>query len=58
MQQIFSFIIEVFSASWALFSDASVYILFGIAVGGLLKMFLSTEYVVRHLGSGRYRSVF
>ncbi|MFW8602006.1 SO_0444 family Cu/Zn efflux transporter [Desulfobacterota bacterium M19] len=54
----FSFTIEVLSASWILLLEAAVYILFGIAVGGLLKMFLSTEYVVRHLGSGRYRSVF
>ncbi len=38
--------------------DASIYILFGIAIGGLLKMFLSTEYVVQHLGRGRYSSVF
>ena len=45
------------SASWEMLLDASAYILFGIAVGGLLKMFLSTEYVVRHLGRGRYSSV-
>jgi uncharacterized membrane protein YraQ (UPF0718 family) len=37
--------------------DASPYILFGIAVGGLLKMFLSTGFIVRHLGRGRYSSV-
>ena len=44
-------------SSWDMLLDASVYILFGIAVGGLLKMFLSTAYVVRHLGGGRFSSV-
>ncbi|NOX25276.1 MAG: SO_0444 family Cu/Zn efflux transporter [Deltaproteobacteria bacterium] len=45
------------TASWAMLLDASFYILFGIAVGGLLKMFLSTNFIVRHLGRGRYSSV-
>ncbi|GAB4336649.1 MAG: SO_0444 family Cu/Zn efflux transporter [Desulfobulbaceae bacterium] len=44
-------------ASWEMLLDASVYILFGIGVGGLLKMFLSTEYVAHHLGRGRFASV-
>jgi uncharacterized membrane protein YraQ (UPF0718 family) len=52
-----SFIISVLSSSWDMLLDSSVYILFGIAVGGMLKMFLSTEYVVRHLGKGRFSSV-
>ncbi len=51
------FIVDVLTSSWGMLQDASVYILFGIAVGGLLKMFLSTEYVVRHLGKGRFSSV-
>lgn len=38
--------------------EASVYILFGLMVGGLLKVFLSPAYVARHLGRGRYSSVF
>ena len=51
------FIIRMIAASWVMLLDSSVYILFGIAVGGLLKMFLSTEYVVKHLGKGRFSSV-
>lgn len=38
--------------------DASVYILFGLLVGGLLKVFLSPAYVARNLGHGRFSSVF
>ncbi len=57
MQALSSLVINSLAASWDLFLDAALYILFGLAIGGLLKMFLSTEYVVRHLGSGRYLSV-
>ena len=52
-----SFIFSVIVSSWEMLLDSSVYILFGIAVGGILKMFLSTEYVVRHLGKDRFSSV-
>jgi len=44
-------------ASWHLLADASIYILFGILVGGLLKVFLSPATVARHLGQGRFASV-
>ncbi|MDT8335136.1 MAG: permease [Desulfurivibrionaceae bacterium] len=51
------FIVAVLRASWDLLLDASVYIFFGIVVAGLLKTFLSTEYVARHLGRGRFKPV-
>lgn len=57
MKQVFIFGEKVAAASWELLLEASPYILFGILIGGLLKMFLSTEYVVKHLGRGRYLSV-
>ncbi len=47
----------VIEASWSLLLDSSVYILFGILVAGLLKVFLNPETVVKHLGSGRFSSV-
>ena len=43
MDQTFVFIVNVLSETWQLFLDASLYILFGILVAGLLKMFLSPE---------------
>jgi uncharacterized membrane protein YraQ (UPF0718 family) len=45
-------------ASWELLVQSSVYILFGLLVGGLLKMFLSPAYVANHLGPGKFSSVF
>jgi hypothetical protein len=38
--------------------DASIYILFGLLVSGLLRVFLNPNTVVKHLGRGRFASVF
>lgn len=43
--------------AWRLLLDASIYILFGLLVSGLMRVFLSPYAVARHLGHGRYRSV-
>jgi len=50
-------LLDIFIASWELLRDAAVYILFGIIIGGLLKVFLSPSTVARHLGEGRVTSV-
>ena len=50
-------IISVLQESWHLLLEASVYILFGMLVGGLLKVFLSPSFVADHLGKGRFVSV-
>jgi uncharacterized protein len=52
------YVINALAESWRLLVDSSVYMLFGILVGGLLKVFLSPSYVARHLGQGRISSVF
>ena len=49
---------DILRESWHLLTEASIYMLFGIIVGGLLKVFLSPAYVARHLGRGRFASVF
>jgi uncharacterized membrane protein YraQ (UPF0718 family) len=53
-----TFIYDILLACWDMLQQASIYILFGLLVGGLLKMFLSPAYVVAHLGKGRFSSVF
>ncbi len=53
METIFSILQE----SWHLLLEASVYILFGMLVGGLLKVFLSPSFVADHLGKGKFSSV-
>jgi uncharacterized membrane protein YraQ (UPF0718 family) len=52
-----NFIIHILIASWDLLVDASVYILFGLVVAGLLRVFLNPNSIARHLGRGRFKSV-
>jgi uncharacterized membrane protein YraQ (UPF0718 family) len=52
-----SFFTEVLTESWHLLLETSVYILFGLLVSGLLRVFLSPDSVARHLGQGRFKSV-
>jgi len=53
-----NFIIEALEASWHLLLGASVYMVFGLLVSGLLRVFLRPNSVVTHLGRGRFASVF
>ena len=53
-----SFFLDALHASWTLLNQSSFYILFGLLVGGMLKVFLSPTYVANHLGAGRFSSVF
>ena len=50
-------VISILRESWHLLLEASVYILFGMLVGGLLKVFLSPSFVADHLGKGKFSSV-
>ena len=53
-----SFLADALLASWNLLMQAAPFILFGLLIGGMLKVFLSPAYVARHLGQGRFASVF
>jgi uncharacterized membrane protein YraQ (UPF0718 family) len=52
------FIVEMMTACWHLLLDASAYILFGLIVAGLIRVYLNPATVARHLGNGRFSSVF
>ena len=51
------FAIKVLMECWHLLLDASVYILFGLLIAGLIRVFLNPAAVSRHLGKGRFSSV-
>ena len=53
-----NFLYDILLASWTLLEQSSIFILFGLLIGGLLKVFLSPAYVANHLGTGRFSSVF
>ncbi len=44
--------------SWDILLESSVFVIFGLIVSGLLRVFLSPGAVSRHLGQGRFKSVF
>jgi hypothetical protein len=51
-------VFNVFRQSWNILLDSSIFILFGLLVSGLLRVFLDPGAVAAHLGSGRFKSVF
>ena len=52
------FILSVFHEAWNLLLESSVYIIFGLLVSGLLRVFLNPNSVGHHFGQGRFLSVF
>ncbi len=52
------FLIKTSLATWDLLLDSSVYILFGLLISGFLSVFLSPSSITKHLGKGRFLSVF
>ncbi|WP_028316568.1 SO_0444 family Cu/Zn efflux transporter [Desulfatibacillum aliphaticivorans] len=52
------YLIEVFRQSVGLLFASAPYIIFGLVVSGLLRVFLNPNLVSRHLGHGRFSSVF
>ena len=51
-------IVDMLMASWHIMLDASAFVLFGLVVAGLIRVFLSADTVDRHLGRGRFKPVF
>ena len=49
---------QILAESGNLLLDSSVYVLFGLLVAGLLRVFLQPSAVARHFGQGRFSSVF
>lgn len=56
--QTMGFIEEAFLEAWHLLVRSSIYILFGLLISGILRVFMSPGSVAAHLGQGRFRPVF
>ena len=52
------FFIKILASTMDLLFDSSVYILGGLFFSGVLTLFLSPEVISKHLGKGRFSSVF
>ncbi|MCL7486585.1 MAG: SO_0444 family Cu/Zn efflux transporter [Desulfobulbaceae bacterium] len=53
MHDVFVIALEILYSSWEVLQEASVYIILGLLVSGLLKVFISPSSVASHLGQGR-----
>ena len=53
-----SLFLDIILESWRLLLEGSIYVLFGILVGGMLRVFLKPGSVVKNLGRGKFVSVF
>ena len=51
-------ILEIVNSSWAMLASMAPYLLLGFLVAGLLSVFISPEWVERHLGGSRLGQVF
>ena len=49
--------LTVLTETWNILLASAIYVLFGILIAGLLKMFLSPETVAKQLGKGRFLPV-
>ena len=49
---------DIVLQSWDILLDSSIFVIFGLIVSGLLRVFLNPGAVARHLGQGRFKSVF
>ena len=51
-------ILEILAASWHVFLESAIYMLFGFFVAGILYVFIKPDKIARYLGKGKVRSVF
>lgn len=54
----FDLLQNILMASLRIFNDAAIYILFGLVIAAILKMYLHAENSISFFRKGRFRSVF
>src|SRR5690242_17426499 len=52
-----NFLLQVWWESWSILEDASPFLLIGFALAGVLATVVPAELFMRHIGTGRVRSV-
>ena len=56
-ERVMDIVKQIVLESYMILLDSSIYILGGILLAGLLKVVLQPEFILNHLGKGRYSSV-
>jgi uncharacterized membrane protein YraQ (UPF0718 family) len=52
-----NFFLQVLTEAWRFLQASAIYVIFGMLVAGILRVFFSPATVSRHLGKGRFLSV-
>jgi uncharacterized protein len=53
-----NYLINILYQSWTLLLESSPYMILGLLFSGILRVFITPESIARHLGKGRFMSVF
>jgi uncharacterized membrane protein YraQ (UPF0718 family) len=53
-----NFVLNILLEAWHFLLESSIYIIFGLLVSGVLRVFLNPHSVAQHLGQSRFKSVF
>ncbi len=53
-----TFVIDILNASWHLYLDVAIYMLFGFFVAGILYVFFKADRIKQYLGRGKIKPVF
>ena len=56
-EAIVDYVSGILTASWDIFKEASIYLLFGFVVAGLIRVYLQPGSVAHYFRRGRIRSV-
>jgi uncharacterized membrane protein YraQ (UPF0718 family) len=56
-EMLLNIVLNILTESWILLQESSVYVLFGIFVAGLMRVFVSPDTVSKHLRHGKVTSV-
>lgn len=51
-------VMNIVLETWHLLKESAVFMLAGLMVSGMLRVFLNPASVVRHFGRGRFKPVF
>ncbi len=51
-------VFEILKASWNLYLDVAIYMLFGFLIAGILYVFFKADKIKQYLGQGKIKSVF
>ena len=58
MEKMIDILYGILGASWDLYLDVAIFMLFGFLIAGLLYVFFNADQIKRHLGTGKIRPVF